>query len=370
MYTQRKSREGEDEMRQGMARRITLAGSGLALAAGLWGFDAGPVRADGEINVLVWEGYADQSFVKDFEAESGCKLSATYVGSNDDFAPKLAAGGGVYDLLSVSSDAANVLAVAGFVEPIDLSKVERWNEIYEVFRTTPGINYDGKVWGVPLTWGANPFMYRTDKITEEPTSIAALWDPKYTGKVGMWDDKSMLYNAARMMGITDTFNMTDEQLEQVKSKLVEQKPLVRKYWSTAGEVVNLFASGEVWISYTWGGYMAGELAKMNIPVKEYIPAEGADGWNDNWMIVKGSPNQDCAYKYINYMLSPKGQCGVSGVTGYSAANPVAAKTCMTPEEFTAKHQDDIDYVNKLKMWQAPERIDVYTNTWNAVKAAN
>jgi putative spermidine/putrescine transport system substrate-binding protein/spermidine/putrescine transport system substrate-binding protein len=88
------------------------------------------------------------------------------------------------------------------------------------------------------------------------------------------------------------------------------------------------------------------------------------------MIVKDSPNQDCAYKYINYMLSPKGQCGVSGVTGYSAANPVAAKTCMTPEEFTAKHQDDIDYVNKLKMWQAPERIDVYTNTWNAVKAAN
>jgi putative spermidine/putrescine transport system substrate-binding protein/spermidine/putrescine transport system substrate-binding protein len=49
---------------------------------------------------------------------------------------------------------------------------------------------------------------------------------------------------------------------------------------------------------------------------------------------------------------------------------VAAKTCMTPEEFTAKHQDDIDYVNKLKMWQAPERIDAYTNTWNAVKAAN
>ena len=75
----------------------------------------------------------------------------------------------------------------------------------------------------------------------------------------MWDDKSSLYNAARMMGIQDTFNMTDEQLEQVKAKLIEQKPLVRKYWSTAGEIVNLFASGEMWISYTWGGYMAGEL---------------------------------------------------------------------------------------------------------------
>jgi putative spermidine/putrescine transport system substrate-binding protein/spermidine/putrescine transport system substrate-binding protein len=69
------------------------------------------------------------------------------------------------------------------------------------------------------------------------------------------------------------------------------------------------------------------------------------------------------------MMSPKGQCGVSTVTGYSATNPVAAKTCMTPEEFKAKHQDDISFVEKLHMWQAPPRIDVYTNTWNAVKAA-
>jgi putative spermidine/putrescine transport system substrate-binding protein/spermidine/putrescine transport system substrate-binding protein len=163
--------------------------------------------------------------------------------------------------------------------------------------------------------------------------------------------------------------MTDAELEQVKAKLIEQKPLVRKYWSTAGEVVNLFASDELWISYTWGGLMLNELGKQNIPVKEFTPKEGADGWNDNWMIVKGSPNIDCAYKYINYMMSAKGQCGVSTVTGYSATNPVAAKSCMSPEEFKAKHQDDINFVKNLHMWQAPERIEVYTNTWNAVKAA-
>ena len=324
---------------------------------------------EGQLGLLVWEGYADPSFVKDFEAESGCKVQATYVGSNDDFAPKLAAGGGVYDLLSVSSDAAEVLVRAGFVEPIDISKVPEWNNIYEAFRNVKSINVDGQVWAVPFTWGANPFLYRTDKITTEPDSIAVMWDPQYKGKIGMWDDKSMLYNAARMLGIADPFNMTDEELEKVKAKLIEQKPLVRKYWSTAGEVINLFASDEVWISYTWGGLMLNELGKQNIPVKEFTPKEGADGWNDNWMIVKGSPNMDCAMKYINYMMSAKGQCGVSTVTGYSATNPVAAKTCMSPEEFKAKHQDDIDFVGKLHMWQAPPRIEDYTNAWNAVKAA-
>jgi putative spermidine/putrescine transport system substrate-binding protein/spermidine/putrescine transport system substrate-binding protein len=42
---------------------------------------------------------------------------------------------------------------------------------------------------------------------------------------------------------------------------------------------------------------------------------------------------------------------------------------MTPEEFKAKHQDDIAFVNSLHMWQLPPRLEEYTNTWNAVKAA-
>jgi spermidine/putrescine-binding protein len=349
--------------------RVRSALLALGAAIGFAAAGANVAAAEGELSLLVWEGYADPSFVKDFEAESSCKVQATYVGSNDDFAPKLAAGGGVYDLLSVSSDAAGVLVQAGFVEPIDLSKIPEYNNIYEAFRSVSALKSGDQVFGVPFTWGANPFMYRTDKIPVEPTSIAALWDPQFKGKIGMWDDKSMLYNTARMLGIKDPFNMTDEELEQVKAKLIEQKPLVRKYWSTAGEVINLFASDEVWISYVWGGLMLNELSKQNVPVKEFTPKEGADGWNDNWMIAKGSPNIDCAYKYINYMMSAKGQCGVSAVTGYSATNPVAARTCMTDEEFKAKHQDDIDFVNKLHMWQVPARIEEYTNTWNAVKAA-
>lgn len=37
-----------------------------------------------ELAFLGWEGYADQSFVAEFEKETGCKVTATYVGSNDD----------------------------------------------------------------------------------------------------------------------------------------------------------------------------------------------------------------------------------------------------------------------------------------------
>lgn len=346
--------------------RAALIGAAWA-AAGAVG--AGAPAAAGELSFLGWEGYADESYTKEFEAATGCKVTATYVGSNDDFAPKLASGGGVYDIVSVSADAAGVLVAAGLVEPLDKSRLEHLGDIYEVFREAKAINAGGEAYGVPLTWGSIPLMYRTDKITAEPDSYAALWDEAYKGKIALWDDKSAIYNTARLLGYDDVYNLTDEQLAAVQQKLVEQKPLLRKYWSTAGELVNLYASGEVWISNTWGGYQVAELQKQGIPVKEFLPKEKADGWVDNWMIVKGSPNVDCAYAYINFTTSARGQCGISSVTGYSAANPVAAKECMTPEEYSAKHQDDIGYVNSLVMWELPARLDVYTNVWNAVKGA-
>ena len=77
----------------------------LLIATALGGALSLGARAQAaELGLLTWEGYADESFVKPFEEATGCKVSATYVGSNDDYAPKLAAGGGVYDLISPSID--------------------------------------------------------------------------------------------------------------------------------------------------------------------------------------------------------------------------------------------------------------------------
>jgi putative spermidine/putrescine transport system substrate-binding protein/spermidine/putrescine transport system substrate-binding protein len=332
---------------------------------------AATAQAAGEVNLLTWEGYADESFVKPFEDATGCKVSATYVGSNDDFAPKLAAGGGVYDIVMPSIDATKVLIEAGFIDPIDLERVPRYSEIYDKFRVSEGINHDGKVYGVPFSWGSIPFMYRVDKFDTPPTSLKALWDPALKGKISLWDDKSALYVASRVIGNMNIYALSDTQLEAAKQKLIEQKPLVRKYWATAGELVDLYAAGEVWISNTWGGYQSALLADQNIVVKEFIPEEGAEGWMDSLLIVKGTPNEDCVYKYINMATTEQGQCGMSNVNGYSSANPVAAKKCMSPEQFQDLHQADVGYLDSLFLWEnLRDRLGAYTNTWNAVKAAN
>ncbi|GFE63836.1 ABC transporter substrate-binding protein [Litoreibacter roseus] len=332
-------------------------------------FSALPSFAEGELNILTWEGYADPSFIEPFEAATGCSVSATYVGSNDDFAPKLAAGGGVFDLVSPSIDSTAPLIAAGFVQPIDTARIDEWNSIYEKFRTSDGINQDGEVYGVPYAWGAIAFMYRADKFDTPPTTLDALWDPALEGRISLWDDKSALYVAARANGDMDIYNLTDEQIASAQEKLIAQRPLVRKYWSSAGELVDLYKSGEVWISNTWAGYQSALLAEEGIEVVEFIPEENAEGWMDSFMIVSGTPNEECAYQFLNMAVSEVGQCGVANVNGYSVANPEAARRCMSEEQFAALHQDDPEYLDSLLLWEnLGDRLGDYTNAWNAVKA--
>ena len=353
-----------------MKKRLLSTVGAAIVAAGIAA--SGQASADGELNVLTWEGYTDPSFVAGFEEATGCKVTPTYVGSNDEFPAKLAGGGGIYDLVSPSIDTTSIMIKAGFVEPIDTSRLEHWSEVYPQFSGHDGINSDGEVYGVPYTLGAIPFMYRADAFETAPTSITQLWDdPDLAGKISLWDDKTNLYITARMLfgNDADIYDLSDEQLAQVRDKLIELKPKIRKYWASAGELVNLYANGEVTISNTWGGYQSGMLAEQGIEMIEFIPEENADGWADSWQIVKGTPNEDCAYQWLNYAISPEGQCGVVGITGYSGSNPTALETCKTPEEMAALHQDDFGYIDSLVLWQEPARIDAYINTWNAVKAA-
>src|SRR6266550_6998582 len=76
------------------------------------------------LNLLVWEGYADPSYVHAFEEENHCKVSASYMGSSDELVAKLRGGSaGTYDVISPSSDVATMIASAGLAAPLDLSKI-------------------------------------------------------------------------------------------------------------------------------------------------------------------------------------------------------------------------------------------------------
>jgi len=336
-------------------------------------FSASCTRKTPTLNLLVWEGYADPSYVKAFEEQNHCKISASYMGSSDELVAKLRGGSaGNYDVISPSSDVATMIATSGLAAPLDLGKLPSYNQLSPQLTSLSLVRVQGDVYGVPFMWGPDPMIYDTTAFPQPPDSWNVMWDPKLKAKVSVWDDLSTVYMAAQVLGYdkpdpSHLYNLSDQELDAVKKKLVELKPNIRKMWSTGGELTNLFQNHEVVIAMGWP-LMTNQLRKSNFPVGETIPKENTTGWIDHLMITAGSENKDLAYKFLEFMIQSQTQKKVTDVTGYTPANPHAAQY-MTPEEVKNLHLDDVDnYQKRLYFWQNVPRRAKYNEIWNEVKA--
>jgi spermidine/putrescine-binding protein len=326
------------------------------------------------LNLLVWEGYADPSFVKAFEEQNHCKISVSFMGSSDELVAKLRGGSaGNYDVISPSSDVATMISEAELAAPLDLSKLPGYEQLAPKLRAMPLVRVNGKVYGVPFMWGPNPLIYDTTAFAKPPDSWLVMWEPKLRGKISVWDDLSTLYMAAQVLGYDKPdpdhlYNLSDAELEAVKNKLLALKPNIRKIWSTGGELTNLFENHEVVAAMGWP-LMTNQLRTAKFPVGETIPKENTTGWIDHLMITAGSDNKDLAYKFLEYMIDAQTQKKVTDVTGYAPANPQAAQF-MTAEQQKNLHLDNLDeYQKRIYFWQNVPRRAKYNEIWNEVKAA-
>ena len=326
------------------------------------------------LSLLVWEGYADPSFLQPFEQSHHCKVVAAYMGSSDELVAKLRGGSASnYDVISPSSDVATSIVRASLAAPLDLSRIPSYNQLSARLRDSPLVKAGGQTYGVPFVWGPNPLLYDTTDFPQAPDSWSILWDPKYKGKISLWDELSSVYMAAQVLGYdkpdpNQLYNLSDAQLEAVKKKLIELKPNIRKYWSTGGELTNLFQNHEVIAAMGWP-LTTNELRKLNFPIGETIPRENTTGWIDHLMITAASPRKELAQQFLEYMVEAKTEKLVTDVTHYTPANPATAQL-LTLEQRKSLHLDDPDeYMKRIYFWQDVPRRAKYNEIWNEVKSA-
>src|ERR1700731_1245672 len=123
------------------------------------------------LSLLVWEGYADPSFVRAFEQSHKCKISASYMGSSDELVAKQRGGSASnYDVISPSSDVAHSIVTAGLASPLDLAKLPAYSQLSANLRDLPLVKDHEQVYGVPFMWGPNPLLYDAKAIAQAPDS--------------------------------------------------------------------------------------------------------------------------------------------------------------------------------------------------------
>jgi spermidine/putrescine-binding protein len=331
-----------------------------------------PKPLGGELNFMVWEGYTDTLFTAPFERACGVKVNATYMGSSDDLVAKLRAGGAqTVDLISPSSDAVTEIVQAGLASPLDLSRIPTYADLSASFRALPLAKKDGQTYGLPWAFGPNPLIFDSTKVRPSPVSWSILWDKPYAGKISLQDDIATLYMVAQYLGMDDPndhsklYNLSDADLAKVKTKMMQLRPSVRKYWATAGDLTQLFQSGEVVLGEGWP-LMTHQLRLAKFPAGEVIPKEGTTAWADHWVLTSGAQNLDAAYAWLEYAAQPFTQKLLADVTGYIVANP-QAKAYMSAEQSAGQH-DVAEYGAHVNFWQWSPRREKYQEIWNEVKA--
>jgi len=186
---------------------------------------------EGELDVIDWEGYTDNSFVKAFQKQTGCTVKSTYAGSSDEMFAKFRGGGGTgYDLVSASGDASLRFIQSGAVAAVDLSRLKNWKNLAPQLQSPPHNTVNGKHYGISFMWGPDVLIYNTKVFKKAPTSWSVLYSKKYSGKISVPDNAIQIADVAVYLGYKHPYNLSSAQLARVKSVLQAQRPLIRKYW--------------------------------------------------------------------------------------------------------------------------------------------
>ncbi|MCU0571248.1 MAG: ABC transporter substrate-binding protein [Oculatellaceae cyanobacterium Prado106] len=334
----------------------------------VWLLPAPVAEAAGcSLSAIVWEGYTDPSFTQEFEQLTGCTVKATYAGSSDEMFAKFRAGRGrTYDIVSASGDITERLYKAGLVQPIDTTKLTNFESIFHPFQKAVWNSFDGQAYGVSFAWGPNVLVYDTQQVKSAPKSWDVLFDPRYAGKISIPDNPMTIADVALWLGKPNPYDLSDADLAEVKAKLLELRPNIRKFWTTAGELANLFQSGEIVLAHAWPLTYT-QLSQADYPIGSVSPKGKLTGWTDSWMISKNSPNVDAAYQWIDFVLSGDGQKGVMDVTGYSGATELGVEA-IGADRAKQLFMDDLSLHSEINMWQSVKNYDQWVQLWNEIRS--
>jgi putative spermidine/putrescine transport system substrate-binding protein len=322
-------------------------------------------KGEGKLNLIAWEGYTQPQWVKPFTKTTGCVVRAKYGGSSDEMVTLMRSGGGTqYDAVSASGDASLRLIVGKDVRPVNPALVPDFKNFIPALKSPPHNTIAGKHYGISLQWGPNTLLYNTKKVKPAPKSWAAIYSSKFKGKITVPDNPIQIADAALYLskskpalGIKDPYELTEAQFKATVDLLKKQKPLVKKYWATAGDEIDLFKNGGAVIGASWP-YQTNTLQAAKAPVKDLIPQEGATGWADTWMISSHAKHPNCAIQWIKWVSTARVQAQQAIYFGETPAN---TKACAIMDKLSKGscrqyHANaPAAYFRSIRFWKTPSR---------------
>jgi spermidine/putrescine transport system substrate-binding protein len=272
---------------------------------------------EGELFVYNYDAYIGDTVVSDFEAKYGVKVTYDIFDTYDTMTAKIAGGHSGFDVTFATSVDVPGFLKNGLIQALDLSLIPNRTNLSPEWADP---TYDpGNQHSMPYMWWTTGVAYDSAKVTGEPTSWKALWDPAYKGHMSMLDDYREAFGAALIRLGYSVNTTSDTELDAALALLEQQKPLLRTYTT---DDIGVLSSGDVWVAHAWGADVR-QVTGDRPTVKYYLPEEGGIRGSDTMVLLANAKHPVAAQLFIDYMLDARVSAANTNKIGYMGPNAAA-----------------------------------------------
>jgi putrescine transport system substrate-binding protein len=334
------------------------------------------------LNLYIWSDYLAPNTLSDFEKQTGIKVHAAYFDTNETLETKLLAGNSGFDIVVPTASYFERQINAGAFLALDKSKLPNLKNMDPQLMAKVALHDPGNAHGVIYMWGTNGIGYNEKMVKalmpDAPLdSWRLVFDPAVASKVAkcgisLLDSPAEMLRAVYSYLGKDPNSHSADDLAQAEAVLLKIRPYIRNFSSS--EYIEALANGDLCISVGYNGDVMqardrAREANKGIDIAYVVPKEGSILWFDMLGIPKDAPDQDSAYAFMNYMMTPQVIADVSNYKRYANANAASQPLLLPavkddPAIFPPPEQRKMLAV---QLADSPEQTRAITRVWQKFK---
>ena len=327
------------------------------------------------LNILAFSGYEEPGMLDAFEQETGIKINLKiHDGSDDEMIALIQTSPpGTWDIMTPTSAYIPNLAQQELLLPLTLTDYPL-DDYLPPFDRWPTCFVGGTLYGLINRFGYYGITYDSTKLqSSDVESFDILMDPALTGQVALFD--WFLPNmgvVAKWLGFETPYQLTADQLAQVKDKLFALRPQVGLIGSTA-QTTQALASGEFSVAIA-GEFIQAGLANEGKSFLATVPREGGVTWDQAAIILANSPRPNNAVKFLQYIAGADFQSKLAVAKTYFSMVPNReAAALLTDDQRKLLNLADLDNLEKvflanLSPRERPDNIEEWSAIWEEFKS--
>lgn len=247
------------------------------------------------------------STIDEFEINTGIKVTYTEgVNSNEEWFGKyqaqLAAGQPTgLDIVVLTDYMAARMLRLGYAEKIDKANVPNMTNLVDAL-AAPSFD-PSRDFTLPWQSGFTGLAYDIDQTGGALSSLEAIKDPKFAGKIGLLTGYPDTIGLLLLLEGKDPATASlDEMLAATDdlAKLISDGQIRQIY---GNDYIDALINGDLAVCFGWSGDIVANQ-EDSPQIQFAFPDEGVMIWTDNMMIPKGAANKANAEKWMDFYYQP------------------------------------------------------------------